>query len=76
MVGNWNKKDQRLFFYYSFLEFNMSNAVCPKCGGVAQKGGFETWQIVVAILCFPLGLLALLGKKKPSKCNSCNIEWQ
>lgn len=53
----------------------MSTTVCPKCGGVAQKGGYETWQIVVAILCFPIGLLALLGKKKPSRCNQCNIEW-
>ena len=44
---------------------------CPKCGEMAQKGGFHTWQILVAICFFPVGMIALLLDKKPSQCFSC-----
>ena len=44
---------------------------CPKCGSNATRGGFHTWQFIVAILFFPLGLLALLAGRGPNKCQSC-----
>ena len=49
---------------------------CPECKKMTQKGGYQTWQIVVAICFFPLGLLALLADKKPTVCNSCGHTWQ
>jgi len=54
----------------------MSVVSCPKCTKPTQKGGYQTWQIVVAICFFPLGLLALLADKKPSVCSSCSFSWQ
>ena len=49
---------------------------CPECKKMTQKGGYQTWQIIVAICFFPLGLLALLADKKPTVCNSCGHTWQ
>lgn len=48
---------------------------CPKCDGMAQGGGFNTWQIVVSICFFPIGLLSLLASKKPNICHKCGHIW-
>lgn len=53
----------------------MSMISCPKCSKTAQKGGFHAWQIIVAICFFPIGLIALLAEKEPSKCNDCGHMW-
>jgi len=49
---------------------------CPKCGSVAKRGGYAGWQIVVAILFFPIGLLALAAGRQPTKCILCGFRWQ
>jgi len=49
---------------------------CPKCSEMAEKGGYNTWQIIVAVCAFPIGLLALLAEKKPSICHKCGYTWQ
>lgn len=49
---------------------------CPKCSKPAKKGGYKTWQIIVAICFFPIGLLALLADKETSSCQSCGHMWQ
>ena len=53
----------------------MAEVSCPKCDKMTTKGGFNTWQIVVAIWFFPIGLLALLFDKKPTTCTSCGHAW-
>jgi hypothetical protein len=53
----------------------MAVVSCPKCSALTEKGGYQTWQIVVAVCFFPIGLLALLAEKKPSRCHSCNYTW-
>jgi phage FluMu protein Com len=54
----------------------MAAVPCPKCGEIVIKGGFETWQIVVAICLFPIGLLALLAGRKPTQCPKCKTIFQ
>lgn len=49
---------------------------CPECKKLVPAGGFKTWQIVVMILFFPFGFLALLADHKPTKCTSCGHVWQ
>ena len=49
---------------------------CPKCQNPTEKGGYQTWQILVAVCFFPLGLLALLADKKPTICHGCGFTWQ
>lgn len=49
---------------------------CPKCEEHVEKAGFPGWVIVVAILFFPLGLLAFLAGKNPTKCPHCGFSWQ
>jgi hypothetical protein len=49
---------------------------CPKCSTHVVKGGYNTWQIVVAVCFFPLGLLALLADKKPTTCGNCGNIFQ
>jgi hypothetical protein len=44
---------------------------CPKCGELAQRGGYAGWQIAVSICFFPFGLLSLLSGRKPSVCSNC-----
>lgn len=53
-----------------------SQLSCPKCSESATKGSFKTWQIIVAICFFPLGLLALLADREPTKCPKCDHVWQ
>tara|TARA_B110000858_G_C17395587_1_gene290135 strand:+ start:170 stop:367 length:198 start_codon:yes stop_codon:yes gene_type:complete len=54
----------------------MSVISCPECKKITEKGKYNTWQILVAICLFPIGLFALLAERKPTKCNSCNYIWQ
>lgn len=48
---------------------------CPKCGELTPERGYSGWQIVIAILFFPIGLLALLADKEPTKCEHCSHSW-
>ena len=48
---------------------------CPECRAIALRGGFKAWQIVIAILFFPIGLLALFAARKPNKCPECGHTW-
>lgn len=54
----------------------MAQLSCPKCSEMANQGGFYTWQIIVAICFFPVGLLALLCGRKPTQCPKCKHTWQ
>jgi hypothetical protein len=54
----------------------MSQISCHKCSELATLGGIPAWQIIVAICFFPIGLLALLGGRKPTECPSCKYTWQ
>lgn len=54
----------------------MAQLSCPKCGKLATKGGFNTWQIIVSICFFPIGLLSLFAGRKPTVCPSCDHAWQ
>lgn len=54
----------------------MAQLNCPKCDALATRGGIPTWQIIVAICFFPIGLLALLAGRKPTVCPSCGHSWQ
>jgi len=37
----------------------------PNANEQTKQGGYKTWQILVAICFFPVGLLALLADKNP-----------
>lgn len=54
----------------------MANTYCPKCKELTPKAGYRTWQIIVAICFFPLGLIALDADSKPTKCKKCCYTWQ
>jgi hypothetical protein len=49
---------------------------CPKCEAFATRGGVPGWQILLCIIFFPIGLLALLGGRKPTICPRCGFTWQ
>lgn len=54
----------------------MANTYCPKCRELTLKGGYKTWQIIVAICFFPIGLIALDADRKISTCKNCGYKWQ
>lgn len=54
----------------------MANLSCPNYSTLTKRGGIKIWVIVVAVLFFPIGLLALFAGRKPTQCNSCNHTWQ
>lgn len=54
----------------------MALVSCPKCQQSTKRGGFAAWQIIVAILFFPLGLLALLAGRQPAHCSACGYRWE
>jgi hypothetical protein len=54
----------------------MAQLSCPKCHVLARRGGIPAWQIIVSICLFPVGLLALLGGRKPTQCPECRFTWQ
>ena len=49
----------------------MALITCPQCKITTMRAGFPVWAIIVAIVFFPIGLLALLAGRKPTKCHSC-----
>ena len=44
---------------------------CPKCTNNVQRGSYPIWVIIVAIIFFPIGLLALLAGRQASVCAAC-----
>jgi hypothetical protein len=54
----------------------MSLVTCPKCNSQVNRSGYPVWVIIVAICFFPLGLLALLAGREPSRCQQCGNVWQ
>jgi len=54
----------------------MANTYCPKCRELTPKGGYKTWQIIVAICFFPIGLIALDADGKITTCIHCGYSWQ
>lgn len=53
----------------------MSELSCPRCRRLTERGGYRSWQILVAVLLFPIGLLALLGEREPTECSKCRHTW-
>lgn len=53
----------------------MSDISCPRCNKGANRGGIPTWQIIVAVCFFPIGLLALLAGRDPNSCPHCGHKW-
>jgi len=49
---------------------------CPKCGTLTKRGGYAGWQILVAILFLPIGLVALAAGRQPTECEECGFRWQ
>ena len=54
----------------------MAQVSCPKCSKATNQAGFRGWQILVAICLFPVGLLALLAGREPTKCQHCGHIFQ
>ncbi len=48
---------------------------CPKCDALTRRGGRPAWQIIVSVLLFPIGLLALLAARNPTVCEKCGYRW-
>lgn len=48
---------------------------CPKCETLTRRGGRPAWQIIVSVLLFPIGLLALLAARNPTVCDKCGYRW-
>lgn len=48
---------------------------CPKCQTLCTRGGFKAWQIIIAVCFFPIGLLALLADREPTRCTNCGFTW-
>jgi hypothetical protein len=49
---------------------------CPNCQSLATRGAVPGWQILICIIFFPIGLLALLGGRNPTICPRCGFAWQ
>lgn len=49
---------------------------CPRCGAQAKRGDWPLSSIVVAIILFPIGLLALLSGRNPTICGNCGNNWR
>ncbi len=54
----------------------MATLSCPRCQTLVVRSGYPTWVIIVAICFFPLGLLALLAGRKPTRCGNCGFVWE
>jgi hypothetical protein len=54
----------------------MAAISCPKCNTLQERAGYPAWVIIVCVCLFPVGLLALLGGRKPTKCAQCGFTWQ
>lgn len=53
----------------------MAVVSCPKCNNLTQRAGFPAWAIIVSICFFPIGLLALLAGRGPTRCGHCGFTW-
>jgi len=49
---------------------------CVQCGSTTPRAGFATWQWLVSICVFPLGLLSLLVGRKATTCQHCGHSWR
>jgi hypothetical protein len=49
---------------------------CPNCNTSQKRAGYPAWAIVVSVCLFPLGLLALMVGRKPTKCMQCGFTWK
>ncbi|MCB2185419.1 MAG: DUF3592 domain-containing protein [Deltaproteobacteria bacterium] len=49
---------------------------CPRCGAPTPRGRFRVWQILLAVVLFPEGLLALMLGRGPATCPQCGHQWQ
>lgn len=65
-----------VFFIGHMIRNGKVEISCQKCGQTTERAGYPTWVFVVAILFFPLGLLALLAGRKPTECSNCRHIWQ
>lgn len=54
----------------------MAQISCPKCNSLTEQGGYASWQWIVSICFFPIGLLSLLAGRQPSSCKNCNYAWR
>lgn len=54
----------------------MARVSCPKCNSLTHRATFPAWAIIVSIFFFPVGLLALLAGRKPTRCSHCGFTWQ
>ena len=52
-----------------------SRVSCHKCSNLAYRGKFATWQIVLSVVLFPLGLLSLLAGRGTNECPHCGYIW-
>lgn len=48
---------------------------CVKCSKLTGRGGFSVGQKLCCVLFFPIGLLALLGGRRPTVCANCGYTW-
>jgi hypothetical protein len=53
----------------------MAIVSCPKCNNQTNRAGFPAWTIIVSICFFPIGLLALLAGRSPTRCGHCGFTW-
>lgn len=49
---------------------------CPQCNTSQKRSGYPAWAIVVSVCLFPLGLIALMVGRKPTKCMQCGLTWK
>jgi hypothetical protein len=49
---------------------------CVQCGAITPRGRFATWQVLVSIFFFPLGMLSLFLGRKATTCRNCGYSWQ
>ena len=48
---------------------------CHKCSNLAYRGKYATWQIVLSVVLFPIGLLSLLAGRGTNECRECGYIW-
>ena len=59
--------------YVIFQSPSKLGVECPHCRGRTPRAGFPIWAIVVSILFFPWGLLALVLGRQPTQCKHCGL---
>lgn len=53
-----------------------SKIPCPVCQTMTKPGGFSEVAIAIAVIFFPLGLIALfISRRKPRNCPACGHQW-